>query len=64
METLKDDVHIVDTLPADFRETEPFIKTPISWSKVYSALIIEMTIQSSCSVAFCPTSIILLTWFR
>ncbi|XP_020675046.1 O-fucosyltransferase 35-like [Dendrobium catenatum] len=34
METLKDDVHIVDTLPAAFRETEPFMKTPISWSKV------------------------------
>ncbi|KAL0908384.1 hypothetical protein M5K25_022875 [Dendrobium thyrsiflorum] len=34
IETLKDDVHIVDTLPAAFRDTEPFMKTPISWSKV------------------------------
>ncbi|PKU63359.1 Uncharacterized protein MA16_Dca024985 [Dendrobium catenatum] len=31
---LKDDVHIVEALPASFAETEPFNITPISWSKV------------------------------
>lgn len=34
IETLKDDVHIVETLPPAFAEIEPFMKTPISWSKV------------------------------
>ncbi|XP_020578119.1 uncharacterized protein At1g04910-like [Phalaenopsis equestris] len=34
IETLKDDVHIVETLPAGFREIEPYMITPISWSKV------------------------------
>ncbi|KAK9102446.1 hypothetical protein Sjap_019700 [Stephania japonica] len=33
METLKDYVHIVETLPTEFSEIEPFTKTPISWSK-------------------------------
>ncbi|KAI0495969.1 hypothetical protein KFK09_022276 [Dendrobium nobile] len=31
---LKDDVHIVEALPASFAEAEPFNITPISWSKV------------------------------
>lgn len=34
IETLKDDVHIVDSLPAAYEKIEPFTKTPISWSKV------------------------------
>ncbi|KAK9102447.1 hypothetical protein Sjap_019701 [Stephania japonica] len=33
METLKDYVHIVETLPTEFSEIEPFTKTPISWSE-------------------------------
>lgn len=35
IETLKDDVHIVESLPAAVAGVEPFIKTPISWSKVW-----------------------------
>ncbi|XP_021277118.1 uncharacterized protein At1g04910 [Herrania umbratica] len=34
METLKDDVHMVETIPPAYAGTEPFNKTPISWSKV------------------------------
>ncbi|XP_072953001.1 O-fucosyltransferase 35 [Typha angustifolia] len=34
IETLKEDVHIVEALPAAFAHTEPLAKTPISWSKV------------------------------
>ncbi|KAH7572063.1 hypothetical protein JRO89_XS04G0195800 [Xanthoceras sorbifolium] len=34
IKTLKDDIHIVETLPAVYAGTEIFNKTPISWSKV------------------------------
>ncbi|EPS70690.1 hypothetical protein M569_04066, partial [Genlisea aurea] len=34
MESLQDDVYIVDTLPPEYAGIEPFSKTPISWSKV------------------------------
>ncbi|KAK4775098.1 hypothetical protein SAY86_010033 [Trapa natans] len=34
IDSLKDDVHIVETLPASHAEIEPFSKTPISWSMV------------------------------
>ncbi|GMJ07301.1 hypothetical protein like AT5G35570 [Hibiscus trionum] len=34
IETLKDDVHIVETIPPEYAGIEPFHKTPISWSKV------------------------------
>ncbi|KAJ3677096.1 hypothetical protein LUZ60_002820 [Juncus effusus] len=34
METLKNEVHIVESLPAVYSEIEPFSKTLISWSKV------------------------------
>ncbi|CAA6664662.1 unnamed protein product [Spirodela intermedia] len=33
IETLKDDIHIVESLPAAVEGVEPFMKTPISWSK-------------------------------
>ncbi|KAK3040368.1 hypothetical protein RJ639_026773 [Escallonia herrerae] len=34
IDTLKDDVHVVETLPPAYAGLEPFAKTPISWSKV------------------------------
>ncbi|KAF6140526.1 hypothetical protein GIB67_035553 [Kingdonia uniflora] len=33
IETLKEDIHIVETLPPAYANIEPFVKTPISWSK-------------------------------
>jgi len=45
IETLKDEVHIVETLPAAYEKTEPFMKTPISWSKVKLIMIIEISIM-------------------
>ncbi|KAK1365177.1 O-fucosyltransferase family protein [Heracleum sosnowskyi] len=33
IKTLRDDIHIVETLPPAYAELEPFSKTPISWSK-------------------------------
>ncbi|URE24866.1 GDP-fucose protein O-fucosyltransferase [Musa troglodytarum] len=38
IETLKDEVHIVETISASYAKTEPFMKTPISWSKVILVL--------------------------
>ncbi|KAE9601590.1 putative GDP-fucose protein O-fucosyltransferase [Lupinus albus] len=34
IDTLKDDIHIVETLPPAYAGIEPFSKSPISWSKV------------------------------
>uniref|UniRef100_A0A803NTL9 O-fucosyltransferase family protein n=1 Tax=Cannabis sativa TaxID=3483 RepID=A0A803NTL9_CANSA len=34
IETLKDEVHIIESLPPAFAGVEPYLKTPISWSKV------------------------------
>ncbi|XP_078179895.1 O-fucosyltransferase 35-like [Carex rostrata] len=34
IDTLKNEVHIVESLPAAYAGIEPFSKTPISWSKV------------------------------
>lgn len=34
MDTLKDYIHIVEALPPEVSDIEPFKKTPISWSKV------------------------------
>lgn len=34
IDSLKDEIHIVETLPAAYTKVEPFQKTPISWSKV------------------------------
>lgn len=47
METLKDDIHIVETLPTSFSDTEQFQKTPISWSKVgyYKSEVLQLLKQ-------------------
>ncbi|KAL5572361.1 hypothetical protein UlMin_021958 [Ulmus minor] len=34
IETLRNDIHLVETLPPEYAGIEPFMKTPISWSKV------------------------------
>ncbi|PSS15467.1 GDP-fucose protein O-fucosyltransferase protein [Actinidia chinensis var. chinensis] len=34
IEMLKDDIHVVERVPPAYNGTVPFVKTPISWSKV------------------------------
>lgn len=41
IETLKDEIHIVETLPPAYAGIEPFAKTPISWSKVSTNIYID-----------------------
>ncbi|KAF5748428.1 hypothetical protein HS088_TW04G00382 [Tripterygium wilfordii] len=47
IETLKHDIHVVETLPPAYAEIEPFNKTLISWSKVsyYKTEIIQLLKQ-------------------
>ncbi|XP_022754795.1 uncharacterized protein At1g04910-like [Durio zibethinus] len=47
IKTLKDDVHVVETIPPEYAGIEPFSKTPISWSKVsyYKAEVLPILKQ-------------------
>ncbi|XP_051131812.1 O-fucosyltransferase 35 [Andrographis paniculata] len=47
IEALRGDVHIVDSLPPEYAEIEPFSKTPISWSKAgyYKAEVLPLLKQ-------------------
>ena len=35
IDSLKDHVHVVESLPPSLQNIEPFNKTPISWSQVH-----------------------------
>uniref|UniRef100_A0A2P2MCD6 O-fucosyltransferase family protein n=1 Tax=Rhizophora mucronata TaxID=61149 RepID=A0A2P2MCD6_RHIMU len=47
IDTLKDDIHIVEMLPPAYAETKPFIRTPISWSKAnyYKTEVLQLLKQ-------------------
>ncbi|KGN60506.1 O-fucosyltransferase 35 [Cucumis sativus] len=47
LETLENDVHIVEALPTAYAELVPFNKTPISWSKIsyYKAEVLPLLKQ-------------------
>ncbi|XP_022999202.1 O-fucosyltransferase 35 [Cucurbita maxima] len=47
LQTLENDVHIVETLPPSYAELVPFNKTPISWSKTgyYKAEVLPLLKQ-------------------
>ncbi|KAE8669508.1 MOB kinase activator-like 1-like [Hibiscus syriacus] len=47
IETLKDDVHIVEAIPPEYTGIKPFNKMPISWSKVsyYKAEVLPLLKQ-------------------
>ncbi|KAG8491437.1 hypothetical protein CXB51_014620 [Gossypium anomalum] len=47
IETLKDDVHIIETIPPEYAGIEPFNKTPISWSKASINLSLSFPIVYS-----------------
>lgn len=49
IEELKDDIHIVETMPSELAGLEPFVKTPISWSKVRIALLLFRGPRFTCT---------------
>jgi hypothetical protein len=54
IDTLKTDVHIMESLPAAYAGIEPFPKTPISWSKVNSfSLCAEFFTHPKCLHEIC-----------
>jgi hypothetical protein len=49
VESLQDDIQVVEELPADLAQIDPMMKAPVSWSKVTFSLSLCLSVSLSVS---------------
>jgi hypothetical protein len=51
VESLQDDIQVVEELPADLAQIDPMMKAPVSWSKVTFSLSLCLSVSVSVSLS-------------